>query len=61
VNLTKTSLYDIKQTVAYPNVTIINYQDSNIYKLNAGYTNELVVTSILMGQRVDGILFGYKL
>ena len=25
-----TSLYDIKQTVAYPNVTIINYQDSNI-------------------------------
>lgn len=55
------SLYDIKQTVAYPNVTIINYQDSNIYKLNAGDTVELVVNSSLLGQRVDGILFGYKL
>jgi len=55
------SLYDIKQTVAYPNVTIINYQDSNIYKLNAGDIVELVVTSLLMGQRVDGILFGHKL
>jgi hypothetical protein len=56
-----TSLYDIKQTVAYPIVTIINYQDSNIYKLNAGDTIELVVTSLLLGQRADGILFGYKL
>lgn len=55
------SLYDIKQTVAYPNVTIINYQDSNIYKLNAGDTVELVVNSSLLGHRVDGILFGYKL
>ncbi len=55
------SLYDIKQTVAYPNVTIINYQDSNIYKLNAGDTVELVVNSVLLGQRVDGILFGFKL
>jgi hypothetical protein len=56
-----TSFYDIKQTVAYPIVTIINYQDSNIYKLNAGDTVELVVNSLLLGQRVDGILFGYKL
>jgi hypothetical protein len=56
-----TSLYDIKQTVAYPNVTIINYQDSTIYKLNAGDTVELVVTSLLLGQRADGILFGFKL
>ncbi|MCE7863182.1 MAG: hypothetical protein DYG99_06540 [Bacteroidetes bacterium CHB5] len=55
------SLYDIKQTVAYPNVTIINYQDSTIYKLNVGDTVELVVNSSLLGQRVDGILFGYKL
>ncbi len=56
-----TSLYDIKQTQSYPVVTIINYMDSNIYKLNAGDTVELVVTSALLGQRVDGILFGYKL
>lgn len=55
------SLYDIKQTVAYPIVTIINYQDSNIYKLNAGDTVELVVNSSSLGHRVDGILFGYKL
>lgn len=56
-----TSLYDIKRTQAYPVVTIINYYDSNIYKLNAGDTVEVVVTSISIGERVDGLFFGSKL
>jgi hypothetical protein len=55
------SLYDIKQTQSYPVVSIINYMDSNIYKLNVGDTVELVISSTLLGQRVDGILYGYKL
>ncbi|MCW5909929.1 MAG: hypothetical protein KIT62_02585 [Cyclobacteriaceae bacterium] len=56
-----TSLYDIKRAVGYPVVTIINYNDSNIYKLNAGDTVEVVVTSLLVGERVEGIFFGSKL
>ncbi len=55
------SFFDIKRQVSYPLVSIVNYQDSNIYKLNAGDTVELVVTSLVLGERVDGILFGYKL
>ncbi|MDZ7649033.1 MAG: hypothetical protein U5K54_18740 [Cytophagales bacterium] len=42
-------------------VTIVNYYDSIIYKLNAGDTVELVVTSSNLGERVDGVLFGFKL
>lgn len=56
-----TSLYDIKRTQAYPVVTIINYYDSNSFKLNAGDTVEVVVTSISIGERVDGLFFGSKL
>lgn len=55
------SLYDIKRTQAYPVVTIVNYYDSNIYKLNAGDTVEVVVTSLSIGERVDGLFFGNKL
>lgn len=55
------SFFDIKRQQAYPVVTIINYQDSMIYKLNAGDTVELVVTSLNLGERVEGFLFGYKL
>ncbi|MBX2896707.1 MAG: hypothetical protein KF763_14775 [Cyclobacteriaceae bacterium] len=56
-----TTLYEIKRTQAYPVVTIINYYDSNIYKLNAGDTVEVVVTSLAIGERVDGLFFGSKL
>ncbi|MBN8577265.1 MAG: hypothetical protein J0L66_09990 [Cytophagales bacterium] len=56
-----TSLFEIKRMQAYPVVTIINYQDSNIYKLNAGDTVEVVVTSLLVGERVEGFFFGSKL
>lgn len=56
-----TSLYEIKRTQAYPVVTIINYYDSNVFKLNAGDTVEVVVTSLSIGERVDGLFFGSKL
>lgn len=56
-----TSFFDIKRQQAYPVVTIVNYYDSIIYKLNAGDTVELVVTSSNLGERVDGVLFGFKL
>jgi len=55
------SFFEIKKQQSYPDASIKNYQDSNIYKLNAGDTVELVVTSLLLGERVEGILFGYKL
>jgi len=55
------SFYDIKRQAAYPVVTIVNYYDSTIYKLNTGDTVELVVTSLLLGEKVDGLLFGFKL
>lgn len=56
-----TSFFDIKRQQAYPVVTIVNYYDSIIYKLNVGDTVELVVTSSNLGERVDGVLFGFKL
>ncbi|HRG07942.1 MAG TPA: hypothetical protein PLJ08_05145 [Cyclobacteriaceae bacterium] len=56
-----TSLYEIKRTQAYPIVTIVNYYDSNIYKLNAGDTVEVVVTGTTIGQQVEGFFFGSKL
>lgn len=56
-----TSLYEIKRTQAYPIVTIVNYFDSNIYKLNAGDTVEVVVTGTTIGQQVEGFFFGSKL
>ena len=55
------TLYDVKRQSAYPTASTINYMDSNVFKLNAGDTIELVVTSTMSGERVDGILFGYKL
>ena len=55
------TLYDIKRQSGYPLATTINYLDSNIYKLNPGDTVELVVTSTMLGERVDGVLFRYKL
>lgn len=56
-----TSLYDIKRATGYPLATIINYYDSNVFKLNAGDTVELVVTSLSVGERVEGLFFGSKL
>lgn len=56
-----TSLYEIKRTQAYPIVTIVNHYDSNIYKLNAGDTVEVVVTGTTIGQQVEGFFFGSKL
>ena len=55
------SLYDVKRQASYPFASTINYMDSNIYKLNPGDTVELVITSNLTGERVDGVLYGYKL
>jgi hypothetical protein len=52
--------FTIKRTQAFPN-TMLNYTDSNIFKLNAGDTVELLVTSLVMGENVEGFLFGYKL
>jgi len=56
-----TSFYDIKRQVAYPLVSIINYHDSIIYKLNAGDIVELVVNSAAFGENASGVLFGFKL
>ncbi|MEK6782754.1 MAG: hypothetical protein AABY93_13720 [Bacteroidota bacterium] len=56
-----TTFYDVKRQAAYPLSSTINYVDSNIYKLNPGDTVELVVTSTMNGERVEGVLFGYKL
>lgn len=61
VTSSTTTFFDIKRQQAYPVVTIINYHDSMIYKLNAGDVVELVVTSSNLGERVEGYLFGYKL
>ncbi len=55
------SFFDIKRQAGYPNVLVVNYLDSIIYKLNAGDTVELVVSSSLNGERVEGYLFGSKL
>lgn len=55
------SYFVIKKQQMYPVATLINYIDSNIFKLNAGDTVELVLTSATLGNQVDGILFGYKL
>jgi hypothetical protein len=55
-----TSTFTIKRTTAFPNSTL-NYFDSNIFKLNAGDTVELVFTSSALGDNVEGILFGSKL
>lgn len=55
------SLYDVKRQPSYPLSSTINYMDSNIYKLNSGDTVELVISSTMMGERVDGVVFGYKL
>lgn len=52
--------FSIKRTQAYPNTSLI-YSDSNIFKLNAGDTVELLVTSALLGENVEGLLFGHKL
>ena len=56
-----TTFFDIKRQQAFPLVSIVNYTDSMIYKLNAGDIVELVVTSSSLGDRVDGFFFGYKL
>jgi hypothetical protein len=55
-----TTIFTIKRTTAFPNSTL-NYFDSNIFKLNAGDTVELVVTSLIIGENVEGIFFGSKL
>jgi hypothetical protein len=55
------ALFEVKRTQAYPVVTIINYHDSIIYKLNAGDVVEVVVTSLSTGERVEGLFFGSKL
>ena len=54
------TFYDIKHQQSYPIASTINYLDSNIYKLSAGDTVELVITSTNLGENVTGILFGYK-
>lgn len=56
-----TTYFDIKRQQSYPLASTINYHDSIIFKLNAGDTVELVVTSTGLGERVDGFLFGHKL
>ncbi|MEQ1586613.1 MAG: hypothetical protein ABL895_12085 [Cyclobacteriaceae bacterium] len=56
-----TTFFDIKRQQSYPLASTINYHDSIIFKLNAGDTVELVVTSTGLGERVDGFLFGHKL
>jgi len=56
-----TSLYEIKRTLAYPVASIVNYYDSNIFKLNAGDIVEVVVTSSSIGESVNGLFFGSKL
>lgn len=56
-----TTFFDIKRQQSYPLASTINYHDSIIFKLNAGDTVELVVTSTSLGERVDGFLFGHKL
>jgi hypothetical protein len=61
VTSSSVSYFDIKRQQAYPLVSIVNYVDTMIYKLNAGDTVEIVVTSSGLGDRVDGYFFGYKL
>ena len=56
-----TTYFDIKRQQSYPLASTVNYHDSIIFKLNAGDTVELVVTSTGLGERVDGFLFGHKL
>jgi len=53
--------FDIKRQQSYPLASTINYHDSIIFKLNAGDTVELVVSSTSLGERVEGFLFGHKL
>lgn len=48
-----TTYFDIKTTPS-PLASTVNYHDSIIFKLNAGDTVELVVTSTGLGERVDG-------
>lgn len=55
------SFFDIKKQQSFPVASILNYQDSMIYKLNTGDVVELIVTSDSLGQNVTGFLFGYKL
>jgi len=55
------TFFDIKRQQSYPLASTINYHDSIIFKLNAGDTVELVVTSTGLGERVEGFLFGHKL
>lgn len=55
-----TTTFTIKRTQAFPN-TMLNYFDSNVFKLNAGDAVDLVITSSIIGENVEGILFGSKL
>jgi len=54
------STFEIKRTQAFI-IAALNYMDSNVFKLNAGDTVELIITSSVLGENVSGILFGHKL
>jgi len=63
ITTTSTTYYLIKRHVAFPGgaTADINHLDTIIYNLSAGDEVELVITSVDLGDRLDGFFFGYKL
>jgi hypothetical protein len=61
ITASTTTFFDIKRQQAFPLVSIVNYADSMMYKLNAGDVVELIISSSSLGDKVDGFFFGYKL